>query len=128
MNKCVLCGNAVQDLELKTTKSGTNYVKFRIAVKRPFTKDVSDFFTLVIWGNTAEYLCNNVTKGTTVCASGYLTINEWETQNGEKRRDLEINCSECEVIKKKEQKAPEQVALDFPTDDAEDDLPLPFEL
>jgi len=134
MNKVCLSGNSVQELELKETKSGTKYVKFRIAVKRPFTKDVSDFFTLVIWGGTAEYLCRNVTKGTTVCASGYLTINEWETTNGEKRRDLEINCSECEVIftskTKDKQKAAESnaeaVAPEFDEDDVELDEDLPF--
>lgn len=133
MNTVCLSGRSVQDLELKTTKNGKNYVKFRIAVDRPFTSDTQDFFTLCIWGSTAEFLCRNVTKGTVVTASGYLVVNEWEGQNGEKRRDIEINCSECNVVfstkTKQKDDAPKnasQLPLSVTKEIPDEDLP--FEL
>ena len=42
MNSITLIGNICNDLELKTTPNGKNVCSFNIAVKRPFSKDVTD--------------------------------------------------------------------------------------
>ena len=41
MNNVILIGRLVADPELKTTQSGIEVTSFRIAVDRPYSKDVA---------------------------------------------------------------------------------------
>ena len=66
MNHITLIGNICNDLELKQTPNGKSVLNFNIAVKRPFTKDTTDFFTIVVWNQPAEYLSRYARKGVKV--------------------------------------------------------------
>ena len=60
LNKVILMGNMVADPELKQTPSGVPVCSFRIAVQRKFKDQngqyVSDFFNIVAWRQTAEFV------------------------------------------------------------------------
>lgn len=101
MNSITIIGNICNDLVLKTTPNGKNVCSFNIAVKRPFAKDVTDFFTVVCWNKQAENLCQYCGKGTKIGISGMLTSRKWQDQNGNNRIAYEILANEVEFLEKK---------------------------
>lgn len=94
-NRVELIGNLTRDPELRFTPTGTAVASFGIATNRVYVsegerKEDVDFHKLVAWGKLAE-LCNQLMKkGSRVFVSGRLQYREWETQDGQKRRDAEI--------------------------------------
>lgn len=90
MNSILLLGRATSKVELKQTQSGKSVVSFSLAVKRPFAKDTTDFFTIVAWDKQAEILSRYVDKGSQICVRGYLMTRSWEDNNGNKRYATEV--------------------------------------
>ena len=102
MNSIVLLGRTTAPIELKQTQAGKSVVSFSLAVKRPFTNDTTDFFTVVAWDKQAELLSKYVSKGSQICIRGYLTTRSWKDQNGNTRYATEVIASEatfCEAKK-----------------------------
>lgn len=94
MNTITLLGRTTSQIECKQTQSGKSVVSFSLAVKRPFTKDTTDFFTIVAWDNQAELLSKYVGKGQQICIRGHLTTRSWEDNNGNKRFATEVVAQE----------------------------------
>lgn len=100
MNSIILLGRATSAIELKQTQAGKTVVSFSLAVKRPFSKDTTDFFTICAWDKQAELLSKYVGKGDQICIRGYLMTRSWEDGNGDKRYATEVVASEvsfCEA-------------------------------
>ena len=89
MNSVKFLGRTTSDIELKRTESGKSVATFSLAVKRPFTKDTTDFFNIVAWEKTAETLSNYVNKGTMIVIEGYITNRQYK-KDGHKRYATEI--------------------------------------
>lgn len=135
MNKVIETGYIASDIELKQTTDGTSVTSFTLAVKRPRTKDKSDFFKVVCWRNTAEFVSKYFAKGNGIEVSGYLQTRSWEDQNGEKKYATEIVAEEVDFGKKSKSEgsngndtnAPEysmSSAPNFEEVNSEDDLPF----
>lgn len=101
MNQINLTGNICNDLELKTTPSEKQVCSFNLAVKRPFTKDTTDFIPIVCWNKQAENLCKYCTKGSKIAVSGTLTSRIYEDKEGKNRTVFEILANEVEFLGKK---------------------------
>ena len=105
MNSIVLLGRATSSIELKQTQSGKPVATFSLAVKRPFTKDTTDFFTICAWDKQAEILSRYVGKGEQICIRGFLQTRSWTDQQGQKRYATEVVAHEvsfCESKKNSE--------------------------
>jgi single-strand DNA-binding protein len=81
-------------IELKQTPSGKLVANFTLAVRRPFTKDITDFFPITVWDKQAEFITKYVGKGDMVCLRGHLTNRSWEDQQGSKHSITEVVASE----------------------------------
>ena len=95
INRVVLVGRLTRDPEApRTTTSGKSVMNFSIAVTKRFKpQDGSpdaDFFTVVAWGQTAEYVANYLTKGRLVAVDGRLQARKYTTQDGQNREVVEI--------------------------------------
>ena len=90
MNTVILLGRTTAPIELKTTQAGKTFASFSLAVKRPYVKDTTDYFTLCAWDKLAETLSKYVAKGTLICIRGYLQTRSWEDAEGHKRYATEI--------------------------------------
>ena len=94
LNKVIIMGRLVKDPELRRTQSGTAVTSFRIAVDRDFkSQDGSkqaDFFDVVAWRNTAEFVSKYFTKGRMAVVEGRLQIRDWTDKDGNKRRSAEV--------------------------------------
>ena len=106
-NRIELIGNLTRDPELRYTPSGSAVVTFGIATNRYYTtsdgekKEEVDFHRLVAWNKLAE-ICNQfLKKGMKVFVSGRLQYREWESQDGQKRRDAEITIEDMIILSPK---------------------------
>ena len=94
LNKIILMGRLVKDPELRRTQSGTAVTSFRIAVDRDFkSQDGSkqaDFFDVVAWRGTAEFVSKYFTKGRMAIVEGRLQTRDWTDREGGKRVATEI--------------------------------------
>ena len=94
INRVVLMGRLVADPELKTTQSGTEVTSFRIAVERKYTKSgeerQADFFDVVAWKQTAEFICRNFGKGALIAVDGRLQQRNYQSSDGSTRSVVEI--------------------------------------
>ena len=94
LNKVFIMGRLVKDPELRRTQSGTAVTSFRIAVDRDFkSQDGSkqaDFFDVVAWRNTAEFVSKYFTKGRMAVVEGRLQTRDWTDRDGGKRVATEI--------------------------------------
>lgn len=94
-NRIEIIGNLTRDPELRYTPNGAAVCTFGVATNRSYIvdgerKEDVDFHKIVAWNKLGE-LCNQLLKkGSRVFMSGRLQYREWETQEGQKRRDAEI--------------------------------------
>ena len=86
MNKVIMMGRIVNDLELKATPSGVSVCKFRIAVDRNFQKKgeerKSDFFNVTAWRGTAEFITRFFGKGRMILIEGEMQTQQYTDKNG----------------------------------------------
>ena len=86
MNKVIFMGRLVADPEFSQTQGGKSVCKFRIAVDRAFQKDSqekqSDFFQLVAFGKTAEFVSKYFTNGKPAIIEGRIQNNNFQGKDG----------------------------------------------
>ncbi len=95
-------GNLTDDPELKFTSSGVAVAKFRIAsTPRHFDKQANEwkdgeplFLACSIWRQAAEHVAESLQRGARVVVVGRLRQRSYETQQGEKRTVMEVECDE----------------------------------
>lgn len=102
MNSINLIGNLCGDLELKQTNSGKSVTQFNLAVKRPFSRDTTDFIPVAVYDQPAEYLSRYAHKGTKVAVTGKLISRNYEDKNGNKRTAFEVVADVAEICESKE--------------------------
>ncbi len=94
LNRVILMGRLVSDPELKTTTSGISVTSFRIAVDRSYVKAgaerQADFFDIVAWRNTAEFVCRNFSKGSLIAIDGQLQSRQYQAKDGTNRTVVEV--------------------------------------
>lgn len=87
-------GRITQDLDLKSTTSGTSVLTFNIAVDRGYVKQgeerQSDFITCVAWQQKAEFISKHFAKGRMIALEGNLRSRTYEDKNGSKHYVTEV--------------------------------------
>ncbi len=99
MNVVILSGRLTADVELKSTNSGKNYARFSVAVNRTFSKDEVDFINCMVWEKKAEFISQYFKKGDGIELNGEIRVSSYETENGEKRKSVEVLVSNAEFPK-----------------------------
>ena len=103
-NKVILGGRLTADPELKTTQSGVSYARFKIAVNRPYQKDKdseTDFFDVIAWRQTAEFVRKYFAKGSSICVTGSVQNRSWTDNDGNKRYATDIVADEVTFVDSK---------------------------
>ena len=129
MNQINIIGNLCQEPELKQTTTGKNVVTINLAVKRPFTKDQTDFIPIVAWDKQAELLKNYTHKGSKIGVSGTLTTREYKDTSGQNRKVFEVVVGAIDLLDGKTADTPNQdfkphVEPKFEEVDTNGDLPF----
>lgn len=94
LNRVILMGRLVSDPELKTTGTGISVTSFRIAVDRNYVKSgeerKADFFDVVCWRNSAEFVCRYFGKGSMIAVDGQLQSRTYQAKDGTNRYVVEV--------------------------------------
>jgi single-strand DNA-binding protein len=91
-------GNLAADVELRFTAAGKAIAKLRLATNRSRKSDSGQWETthttwlaVTLWDTDAETAAEYFRKGDKVTVTGELTVEEWETKDGEKRTTLVVD-------------------------------------
>ena len=88
LSRAIMMGRLCADLELKHTQTQVAVCSFRIAVDRDYSKNgdkETDFFDVVAWRATAEFICKYFTKGRMIVVDGRMQTRPWTDRDGNKR-------------------------------------------
>ena len=127
MNKVILMGRLTHQPELKTTETGINVCKYRIAVQKLFKKDEADFFNIVAFEKRGEFVSRYFGKGDMIAIVGRLAVSSYKTKNGETRYSTEVIADEQYFCGGRTKRGSEEASEDdfYEVTDAEDgDLPF----
>lgn len=114
INRVCISGNVTRDGDLRVTQSGTQVLRFGVAVtdrrknvKTGQWEDFPNFVDCTMFGNRAEALARYVLKGTKVAIEGKLRWSQWES-DGQKRSKLEVVADEIEFLSRARSEEPEE--------------------
>ena len=105
MNKVILCGNLVKDMDVKVIKGKTKKAddvlvgRFTLAVNEGYGDNKkTTFIPVTIFNKTVENLEEYLIKGTKVNVVGRLDINNVETEEGYKTY-VSVVSNEIQLLK-----------------------------
>ena len=109
MNKIVLSGNLVKEVELRNTTNGTSVIQNTIAVKNDYKNAKgeydSEFINIVAWKQTADYISKYASKGSKVLVEGKLRNRSYDKQDGTKGYVTEVIVEKVELLSFKKEEA-----------------------
>ena len=127
INRVVMTGRLVRDVELKYTPSGAAVANFTLAVDRRFTNQAgereADFVNCVMWRKAAENFSNFTHKGSLVGIDGRIQVRSYENQQGQRVWVTEVVADDFSLLEPKssnpvtqdgQQPAPQQNAGNQP--------------
>jgi single-strand DNA-binding protein len=106
MNRIILIGRLVRDVEKKTTATGKTFATITVAVRKkikptnPDEKD-SDFFNCKVWGQSADYAAGYLAKGSLVSLEGRMESRKYTDSQGQNREVWEVVCDQVNGLDKK---------------------------
>lgn len=129
MNRIILIGRLVRDVELRYTRSGLAVGSFTLAVDRPFTTQngerETDFIDIVVWRKQAENCANFLGKGRLVAVEGRLQIRSYDDQNGIRRKAAEVVADQVHFLDRaRDGSSPDEGMSAGPPEPEFDDVPF----
>lgn len=109
INKVILAGNLTRDPEFKTTAGDRKFVRFSIASNRSYKtangerQKETQFTNIVAWGGQAETCAQYLHKGNKVLVVGRLSSREFDGEDGQKKKIVEVVAEEVQFLTPKGQ-------------------------
>ena len=97
MNKWIGMGRITKDIELQTTKTGTEYCKFTVAIDREKDKNgdkKTDFVDCTAWNKTAAFVQKYFKKGDGIIVLGRFESDKYTGKDGTTRTNWSVNVRE----------------------------------
>lgn len=105
LNDVKIVGRLGKDPEIRYTTQGTAVCRFRVAVGRKYKdqksgewKEEVAWVPCTVWRETAERCGQRLKKGSPVFVEGRLKTKEWQTKEGQKRTDLDVEVSRIQFL------------------------------
>jgi len=127
LNMVTLMGNVGSDPEVRYTANGRAVSNFRIATTARWGKgdnkqERTDWHTVVSWADDAEWVKDNVKKGSRLQVEGRISYRSWEDRDGKKRYATEIVSSNIMKVGAKTEEEPPPIVDTTALDDSD----IPF--
>ena len=95
LNRITILGRLTRDPELRRTQSGVAVTTITVAVDRDYKSSESgereaDFFNVVAWRQTAEFVSKYFSKGRVIGVDGRMQSRKWQDKSGNNRVSWEI--------------------------------------
>ncbi|HKJ26811.1 MAG TPA: single-stranded DNA-binding protein [Anaerolineales bacterium] len=131
LNKIMIIGHLGRDPEMRYTPKGRPVTNFSLATSRSWKtsdgerREETEWFNVVAWGSLAE-ICNEyLAKGQQVYIEGRLQTRQWEDDEGQKRKTVEIVAKEMIMLgDRKKNSSTEDDSLNDSFLDEEDEFPF----
>ena len=107
LNQIMLIGNITEKPEMRKTPSGSTVTDINLQVKARFNRDDGDnqlstsFHTVVLWNRQAEIVDQYLKAGSPLFVLGRLKTEEWEGDDGQKRRKTKVISQEIILLDSK---------------------------
>lgn len=112
MNSISLVGRVGSDPEVRYLDSGKVVAKLPLAVRRAYSRGEvdTDWFSLEIWGKTAEVAANYVRKGSQISVTGRIEFVRFEGKDGQQREKTIVKVNDLGLLdpKPSQQEQPPQ--------------------
>jgi single stranded DNA-binding protein (ssb) len=106
MNKVILIGRLIKDVELKTTTTDKTFARLVIAVNKG--KEEANFIPVTCWNKTAELAAKYLHKGSPIIVSGSLNNNNYTDKNGNTVYGLDVLGEAIEFVPREKQEVATQ--------------------
>ena len=105
MNRVILIGNLVKDVELRQTKTDFKIANFTLAINRE-TKNKegnydADYISCVAYGNTAELVSKFLEKGSKISVEGHIQTGSYENKEGKKVYTTDVAVEKIQFLDSK---------------------------
>ena len=97
MNKVCLTGRLADEPEVRYTTSGKAVCSFSLAIQGRGNEQAI-FIDIIAWDKLAETCGNYLAKGRRVGIEGRLNVRKYETQDGQKRKVVEVVAADVEFL------------------------------
>ena len=101
LNRVILIGRLTRDPELRYTPQGTAVCSFSLAINRKFNREETDFVDIVAWRGLAENCASYLNKGRLAAVEGRIQVRNYETQEGQKRKAVEVVADDVRFLESK---------------------------
>ena len=106
MNKVILMGRLTRDPEVRYTQNtNLTVANFSIAVNRRFKREgdteTADFFNVIAWNKTGEFVGKYFKKGQQIIVSGRIENRNWTDQQGVKHYATDVIAEEVDFAGRK---------------------------
>lgn len=105
INKVILIGNVGADPEIRTLEGGVKVGRLRVATSERMynrqtqeAKDHTEWHSITVWRNMADYVDRFVKKGSQVYIEGRIRSRDWTDGEGHKRYSIEIVADELRTL------------------------------
>lgn len=105
INKVMLIGRLGRDPEIRTTQGGHEIANFSIATSEIWKdkssgekKEKTEWTTIVVFGNSVNFVKNYIVKGSQVFIEGRLQTRNWEDKSGNKRYSTEVIAQQVQLL------------------------------
>jgi len=104
VNKVIIAGNLTRDPEFKNTNNNKQFTRFSIASNRSFKNANGErqketlFTNVVAWGGQAETCSKYLRKGNKVLVVGRLSSREFDGDDGQKKKIVEVVAEEVQFL------------------------------
>lgn len=103
--KTIIVGRLTADPELRQTPNGVSVTAFSVAVNRSYAPKGGerkvDFYEVVAWRSTAEFICRYFSKGNAILIEGSMESREYVDKNDIKRRVWELIAANVSFVESK---------------------------
>ena len=94
MNQTCIIGRLVRDPEIKELEDGKKVSNITVAVQRSYKNEngeyEADFIDCTLWNGIADKTAEYCKKGDLIGVKGRLQTNNYENENGEKKKVTEV--------------------------------------
>lgn len=104
VNKAILIGNLGKDAEMRYTTGGTAVISVSMATTDKYTdregnkREDTQWHNIVIWGKTAEAICEFLKKGKQIYVEGKLQTRKWQDKEGKDRYTTEVRADRVVLL------------------------------
>ena len=104
LNKVLLIGNVGKDPDIRHLEGGSSVATITVATNERFkdrsgeVREVTEWHTVVAWGQLADLAKNYIRKGTQIFVEGAIRTRSWDDQSGAKHYATEIRASAIQLL------------------------------